>query len=99
MVDWLGVWGIGKTAWSAFRPILEDLAKDAVKNAAKSYVGQCFKKVYSVIHRDALTRATGLALKELLELLESELVRDLYTLIQPLTQYTGSIGEEQPMIL
>jgi hypothetical protein len=72
MVEWLVVWGVGKFI---FRPILEELAKDVVKDAAKSYVGQCFKSVFSVIHRDPLTKATGLALKELLELIESELVR------------------------
>lgn len=75
MVEWLAVWGIGKATAVVFRPILEDLAKDVAKNAAKSYVGQCFKSVYSVIHRDPLTKATGLAVRELLELIESELVR------------------------
>ena len=74
MESWLAVWGVGATSF-VFRPILEDLAKDVATNAAKSYVGQCFKSVFSVIHRDPLTRATGLALKELLELIESELIR------------------------
>jgi hypothetical protein len=75
MLDWLVVWGVGQAAWSVFRPILEDLAKDVAEDAAKSYVGQCFKNVFSIIHREPLTKATGLALKELLELIESELVR------------------------
>jgi hypothetical protein len=69
------VWGIGQAGWSVFRPILEDLAKEATKDAAKSYVGECFKKVFSVIHREPLTKATGLALKELLPLIEGELIR------------------------
>ena len=75
MVEWLAVWGVGQATWSVFRPILEDLAQDVAKDAAKSYVGQCFKSVFSVIHREPLTKATGLALKELLELIESELIR------------------------
>ena len=72
MIEWLAVWGVGQFI---FRPILEELAKDVAKDAAKSYVGQCFKSVFSVIHKDPLSKATGLALKELLELIESELVR------------------------
>ncbi len=75
MLEWLAIWGVGQAAWSVFRPILEDLAKDVAKDTAKSYVGQCFKSVFSVIHREPLTKATGLALKELLELIESELIR------------------------
>ena len=72
MIEWLAVWGVGQFI---FRPILEELATDVTENAAKSYVGQCFKSVFSVIHKDPLTKATGRALKELLELIESELVR------------------------
>lgn len=72
MIEWLTVWGVGQFV---FRPILEDLAKDITNDAAKSYVGKCFASVFSVIHRDPLSKATGLALKELLELIESELVR------------------------
>jgi len=73
-MEWLVIWGAGGVAWSVFRPVLEDLAKDVAKDVAKSYVGQCFKSVFSVIHRNPLTRATGLALKELLELIENELL-------------------------
>ena len=74
MVDWLVTWGVTKATGFVFRPILEDLAKDVAKDAAKSYVGKCFKNVFSVIHRKPLTKATGLAVKELLELIESELI-------------------------
>jgi predicted NACHT family NTPase len=72
MIEWLAVWGVGQFI---FRPILEDLAKDVAKDAAKSYVGKCFASVFSVIHRKPLSKATGLALKELLELIQSELNR------------------------
>jgi hypothetical protein len=74
-MEWLMVWGAGNAAWSAFRPILEDLAKDVSKDAAKSYVGKCFKSVFGAVHRKPLIKATGLALKELLELFEGELIR------------------------
>ena len=73
MVEWLAIWGVA--AVSVFRPILEDIAKDVAKDAAKSYVGQCFKGVFSVIYKEPLTKATGQALKELLQLIEDELIR------------------------
>ncbi|MEM9089739.1 MAG: NACHT domain-containing protein [Cyanobacteria bacterium P01_F01_bin.53] len=73
MVEWLAIWGI--SAVSVFRPILEDIAKDVTKDAAKSYVGKCFKNVFSVIYKEPLTKATGQALKELLQLIEDELIR------------------------
>ena len=53
---------------------MSPFAKDVVKDAAKSYVGKCFGSVFSPIHRGALTKATGWAVKELLELLENELL-------------------------
>jgi len=91
MLDWLVVWGVGQASWSVFRPILEDLAKDVAEDAAKSYVGQCFKSVYSVIRREPLTRATGLALKELLELVEDELIRaDIES--DALREWVGDVG-------
>jgi hypothetical protein len=73
MVESLAIWGVA--ALSVFRPILEDIAKDVAKDAAKSYVGQCFKSVFSVIYKEPLTKSTGQALKELLELIEGELIR------------------------
>lgn len=72
MIEWLTVWAVGQFV---FRPILEDLAKDITNDAAKSYVGQCFNSVFSVVHKDPLSKATGLALKDLLQLIEGELVR------------------------
>lgn len=74
-MEWLTVWGIGQATLLFSRPILEVIAKDVAKDAAKSYVGKCFQSVFSVIHQEPLTKATGRALKELLELIESELIR------------------------
>lgn len=73
-MEWLVVWGASQVAWSIFRPILEDLAKDVVKDTAKSYVGKWFKSVFSVVYSQSLAKATGFALKELLELIENELL-------------------------
>jgi hypothetical protein len=62
------------SAIAFFQPILIDLAADVAKDGAKNYVTQAFVNVFSGIHKDALTRATGQALKELLELIENELL-------------------------
>ncbi len=74
MLEWLAIWGVGQATWFVFPPILEDLAKAVAKDSAKSYVGSCFKKVFSPIHRKPLAAATGRALKELLELIQNELL-------------------------
>ena len=66
-------WGI-KGAWSAFGPVLEDFAKSIAEDAAKSYVGKCFGSVLSPLNKKPLTKAAGLAVKELLKLLEDELL-------------------------
>lgn len=66
-------WG-ATAAWSAFGPVLENLAQDIAKDAAKSYVGKCFGSVLSPLNRKPLTKAIGSAIKELLKLLEDELL-------------------------
>jgi len=79
-VEWLAVWGVAQTGELLFRPVLEDLADElkqraagAAKDAAENYVHRCFKSVFSVLHRDPLAKATGRAVRELLELIEDEL--------------------------
>jgi hypothetical protein len=74
MVDWLLVWGVSQAVGFLFRPVLEDLAKDVAKDAAKNYVQRCFGSVFSVLYREPLTKATGRALKELLELIQNEML-------------------------
>ena len=66
-------WGI-KGAWSAFGPVLEDLAQDYAKDATKSYFGKCFGSVFA--SREPIVKTTGRAVKELLDLLEYELGLD-----------------------
>ncbi|WP_375502703.1 hypothetical protein [uncultured Nostoc sp.] len=42
MLDWLAIWGVTQAAGLIFKPILEDLAKDAAKdwaNTGKMKVG------------------------------------------------------------
>uniref|UniRef100_UPI004055B736 NACHT domain-containing protein n=1 Tax=Candidatus Electronema sp. TaxID=2698783 RepID=UPI004055B736 len=73
VVELLTAWGV-KTAWSAFGPVLEDLAKDVAKDAAKSYVGKCFGNVFSPKNEKVLIEGTGRAVKELLKQLEDELL-------------------------
>ena len=74
MLELLAVWGVAQATWFVFRPILEDLAKDVAKDIANSYVKSCFESVFSAIHRKPLAVATGRALKELLELIQNELL-------------------------
>ncbi len=75
VAELLAVWGV-KAAWSAFGPVLENLAKDVAKDAAKSYVGKCFGSVFSSKSDKTLIKATGQMIKELLDLLEYELGLD-----------------------
>jgi len=71
MVEGLAIWGLAQATQHIFTPVLEDLAKDVAKDAAKSYVGKAFSSVFSVIHKTALTKATGRALQALLEQIEN----------------------------
>lgn len=41
MLDWLVVWGVTQAAGFVFKPILEDLAKDATKDWAKDLLKGC----------------------------------------------------------
>ena len=69
----LASWGAA-AAWGIFGPVLEKLAKDVVNDTAKNYVKKSFGSVLSPLNRKPLTKATGLAVKELLKLLEDELL-------------------------
>jgi len=108
MIEGLAVWGLAKATQSIFTPILEDLAKDVAKDAATSYVGNAFNNVFSVIHKSALTKATGLALSELLELIENELldgglsedeVRSMMPHVKLFIEHTSVRGCLKPLFL
>jgi energy-coupling factor transporter ATP-binding protein EcfA2 len=67
-------WGISLAGSLLLKPVLEKLAVDVVEDTAKSYVGKVFANVFSVIHKSSLRKATGLAIYELLALIENELL-------------------------
>jgi predicted NACHT family NTPase len=73
-IDWLIAWGVFKTTGLVFKPILEDLATYVAKDAAKDYVKGCFGSVFSPRRKDRLQQALGKALRELLQLIQDELL-------------------------
>ena len=91
VVELLTAWGV-KAAWSAFSPVLEDLAKDVAKDAAKSYVGKCFGRVFSPKNEKVLIEGTGRAVKELLKQLEDELL-DADMEIRELENMRGAVAD------
>ncbi|GJM25065.1 MAG: hypothetical protein DHS20C16_14800 [Phycisphaerae bacterium] len=74
MSNWLEIWGASETTLLVFLPILQDLAKDVAKSGSENFVKKCFKKVFSPLSRDPLTKATGRAATKLLQLIEDELL-------------------------
>src|SRR5208337_1812823 len=74
VIEWLAVWGLGQATAFVFKPILEDLAKDATKGVAGDYIKSCFKRVFSALSAEPLAKAMGQALKELLEQIQEELL-------------------------
>ncbi len=94
-MDWLMVWGVTQAAGFAFKPILEDLAKDATKDWAKDIFKKCLSNVIKLPQKEPIEKAAGKALKEFLELfqlaledteLEDEQVKEY---LQPLKQFIG----------
>jgi len=74
VIEWLAVWGLGQATAFVFKPILEDLARDAAKGVAGDYIKSCFKRVFSALSAEPLAKAMGQALKELLEQIQDELL-------------------------
>jgi hypothetical protein len=71
-MDLLTAWGIAQAAGFLFKPVLEDLAKDA--GVVKDYVKNSFGSVFKAASKSALTKAHGKAIKELLQLIQDELI-------------------------
>lgn len=72
MVDWLAFWGVANAAGFVFKPILEELTKDAAKDFVKDFFKDSLKHV--LLHeKDPRTVASGKAIKELLQLVQQEL--------------------------
>lgn len=74
LLAWLG----STAAWLLAKPILEDFAKDLsndiAKDASKSLLGKIYHKTFSKLTREPLAKATLLALKEFIELVEEDLL-------------------------
>ncbi len=73
MIDWLVAWGVTQAVGFAFKPILEDLAKEATKDWAKDIFKGCLNKVIHLPSKEPLDIAAGKALKEFLQLVQQEL--------------------------
>ncbi len=73
-IDWLITWGVSQAAGALVKPVLEDFAKDVINDSAKDYVKRCFGNIFSAAHQDALQKALGKALAELLKLIEAEIL-------------------------
>ena len=73
MVDLLIAWGVTQAVGFAFKPILEDLAKDATKDWAKDIFKDSLKNVLRLPEKEPLDIAAGEALKEFLQLVQDEL--------------------------
>ena len=74
VIEWLASWGVAEATAFVFRPILEDLAKDAAKGVAGDYIKSCFKRVFSALSAEPLAKAMGQAVKELLDQIQEELL-------------------------
>ena len=72
-LDLLAVWGVSQAVGLVFRPILEELAKGAAKGAIVDYCKGALKNTFSVTDAEPLSKALGLAVKELLVQLQDEL--------------------------
>lgn len=73
MIDWLFVWGVTQAVGFTFKPILEELAKDATKDFTKDLFKDCLKNVLKLPSKEPLNIAAGKALKEFLQLMQQEL--------------------------
>ena len=49
VIDWLVVWGVTQATGALVRPVLEEFAKDVVKDSAKDYVKSCFGSVFKAL--------------------------------------------------
>jgi len=93
MLDWLAVWGVSSAVGLVFKPILEDLAKDATKDWAKDLLKDSFKNVLRLPSKEPVDIAAGKALKEFLQLVQDQLEdadlpeAELKQYIKPLKQF------------
>ncbi|MEH2110998.1 HEAT repeat domain-containing protein [Nostoc sp.] len=73
MLDWLAMWGVTQAAGLIFKPILENLAKDAAKDWAKDLLKGIPGKILEKLKKEDIEIAAGKALKEFLQLMQQQL--------------------------
>ncbi|MEH2159684.1 MAG: HEAT repeat domain-containing protein, partial [Nostoc sp.] len=73
MLDWLAIWGVTQAAGLIFKPILEDLAKDATKDWAKDLLKGIPGNILEKLKKEDIEIAAGKALKEFLQLVQEDL--------------------------
>jgi predicted NACHT family NTPase len=73
MLDWLAIWGVTQAAGLIFKPILENLAKDAAKDWAKDLLKGIPGKILKKLKKEDIEIAAGKALKEFLQLMQQQL--------------------------
>jgi hypothetical protein len=92
----LTAWG-ATAAWSIFEPVLKKLALDVVNDTAKNCVKKSFGNVFIT---EPVIKATGRAIKELLDLLEYELDVDEDTNTEDLIELRRAVSSflDQPPV-
>ncbi|MDY7021307.1 MAG: NACHT domain-containing protein, partial [Cyanobacteriota bacterium] len=79
IMDLLALWGVTQAVGFVFKPILENLAKDAAKDYVKDFFKSCLLSVFPYPTRksedppEPLQIATGQAVTEFLKLIQQEL--------------------------
>lgn len=73
MIDWLELWGVTKAVGFAFKPILEDLAKESSKNWVTGFFKDTLSNIKDPPSIASQKKAAGKAIKEFLYLSQLEL--------------------------
>jgi hypothetical protein len=69
-IEWLVLWGAGKAIGKLVEPVLEDTVKDFAKDKTKAWL----RSAARLIPHDEFLKAYGKALKELVEVIDEELI-------------------------
>src|SRR6266404_850225 len=102
-IDPLTIVGVANVVVLVFKPILEDFAKDVLKDTAKDYVKGCFGSMFSSLRKEPLQRALGKSLRELLQLIQDELLdcglteEELEDWIPQVKEFTRGAGLQQAL--
>jgi predicted NACHT family NTPase len=72
-MEWLALWGVTQAVGFLFKPILEELVKDAAKDYVKDFFKSCLSNVLRLPQKEPIQIATGKAITEFLKLIQQEL--------------------------